>query len=443
MKLLGQKNIAQKSIAESRDFVALWLTQSFSSLGTSMTSYALILWSYRQLGTASSIAFLAAFTLLPSIFFSFIAGTIADRWNKKLVMAVGDGVAALGTLCVLALHLSGRLLPWHLYIVNFVLSCMNAFQNPAANVIITLLTPKKHYARANGMFAVTGSLSSLITPMAATAVFALGGLTPVLLFDLATFAVAVSALLFVIRVPETPRADAAKESFVQSCLFGVRYLLRNKPMLGMILLFMWLNLFAHMGTMGIASALVLARTGGSESALGAYNTCVGIGTLIGGAFMTLWRPAKSRSKATLLACLALCLLVDFPLALGRSLPVWAAGALLGNIAMPVLNGNLVACMRAKVPIELQGRVFSARDTLQLWTMPVGLFLGGALADHVFEPLMASVSPLQRALSALVGTGPGAGMAVQVLLTVGISMVLAILALLDRKYRALDDDVLVM
>ncbi len=429
---------------ESKDFIILWLTQSFSSLGTSMTSYALILWSYRQLGTASSIAFLAAFTLLPSIFFTFIAGTIADRWDKKRIMAIGDSIAAVGTLTVLVLNLTGRLMPWHLYAVNFVLGCMNAFQNPAANVVITLLTPQKHFARANGMFALSGSISSLITPMAATVVFALGGLTPVLLIDLFTFAVAVCALLFVIRVPPIPNATQHKEeSFWQSCLFGVRYLLRNRVMLNLIFLFMWINLFAHIGTLGIAPAMVLARTGNSETALGAYNTAVGVGSLVGGILMTLLRPAKSRTKTLLWACLWACFLVDFPLALGRAIGVWAIGAFLGNIAMPILNANLTACMRAKVPVELQGRVFSARDTLQLWTMPVGLFFGGILADHVFEPLMARPSQLQGMLAHLVGTGHGSGMALQILLTVLVMIAITVASLRDHRYRALDNDTQLM
>ena len=428
-----------KNVPASKDFFVLWLTQSISSLGTSMTSYALILWSYRQLGTASSIAYLSAFTFLPSVFFSFITGTIADRWNKKLVMAVGDSVAALGTIAVLALHLTGRLMPWHLYLINFTLSCMNAFQNPAANVVITLLTPKKHFARANGLFAMSGSISSLITPMVATAVFAVGGLTPVLLIDLSTFAVAVSALLFLIRVPEIPRAVRKDESFLKSCLFGVQYLMRNKAMLNMIVLFMWLNLFAHIGSMGIAPALILARTGDNEAALGVFSTAMGIGSLIGGVLMSLWRPAKSRSKTILLSCLVMSFLVDFPLAFGRTLPIWAAGALIGNIFMPILNANLTACMRVKVPVELQGRVFSARDTIQLWTMPVGLFLGGALADRVFEPLMAQTTGLRRVLAIIVGDDAGSGMALQILLTAGVTIVIATHALLSKRYRDLDDD----
>lgn len=68
-------------------------------------------------------------------------------------------------------------------------------------------------------------------------------------------------------------------------------------------------------------------------------------------------------------------------------------------------------MREKVPPELQGRVFSARDTLQNCAIPLALLLGGVLADRLFEPFMAAYSPLQRILSPFFGTGAGSGIAV--------------------------------
>ncbi len=117
-----------------RGFLILWAGQSVSTLGSALTSYALILWIYTQRGTATSVAMLSFFTYLPSILLCFAAGALTDRWDKKRVMLCADFVAALGTASVLALHLTGRLEIWHLYLVNFVISCMNAFQNPASYV---------------------------------------------------------------------------------------------------------------------------------------------------------------------------------------------------------------------------------------------------------------------------------------------------------------------
>lgn len=77
-------------INELRSFLLLWSSQTVSELGTAMTSYVLIIWIYGQKGTASSITILTICSYLPTIFFRFIAGTLADRWNKKNIMLLTD-----------------------------------------------------------------------------------------------------------------------------------------------------------------------------------------------------------------------------------------------------------------------------------------------------------------------------------------------------------------
>ncbi len=101
-----------------RDFLILWSSQFVSSLGTAMTNFALIVWVYGREGTASSITLLSVFSLLPSILFSFIAGTIADRWDKKRTMLMTDAFAALGTVVVFSLYLSNSEVLWLIMFLN-------------------------------------------------------------------------------------------------------------------------------------------------------------------------------------------------------------------------------------------------------------------------------------------------------------------------------------
>lgn len=105
-----------------RDFFILWSSQAVSELGTAMTNFALIIWVYSQEGTAFSITFLTLCSFLPTILFRFIAGAIADRWNKKRIMLLADLMAACGTLTVLILYSLSALQVWHLYVINFLLS---------------------------------------------------------------------------------------------------------------------------------------------------------------------------------------------------------------------------------------------------------------------------------------------------------------------------------
>ncbi|MDR1589555.1 MAG: hypothetical protein LBS51_05120 [Oscillospiraceae bacterium] len=158
-------------------------------------------------------------------------------------------------------------------------------------------------------------------------------------------------------------------------------------------------------------ALVLGRTGNDYVALGVVEAAVGIGTLLGSILVTVIKPAQNRVKIIFFACGISFLLGDVGQSLSHSLPLWMAAAFTSNIPMAFLNANLTALMRTNVPIEMQGRVFSARDTIQYSTIPVGLFLGGVAADHVFEPFMTTISPLRGALSFFFGTGKGAGISV--------------------------------
>lgn len=144
-----------------------------------MTSFALILWVYHQQHTATSIALLSFFTYLPSILFCFIAGTLADQWNKKKIMLVSDLFAALSTLAIAILFSTGALQVWHLYVANVVNSFMNAFQNPASYVAVGLLVPKEQYVRASGLQALSGSLIRILTPPLASAILSFGSLTTV------------------------------------------------------------------------------------------------------------------------------------------------------------------------------------------------------------------------------------------------------------------------
>ena len=187
------------SVRQLYSFLLLWGTQTVSQLGTAMTDYAIIIWVYSRRGTASSVTLLTVCTFLPTIFFRFLAGSMVDRQSKKRIMLIADLVAACGTLAVFVLHSTEILEIWHLYVINFLLSLMNAFQEPASFVAVSLLVPKEHYARAGGLQGFSGAAVSILAPALGALLLASGGLNAVLIVDLATFAVAFLVLLFLIN----------------------------------------------------------------------------------------------------------------------------------------------------------------------------------------------------------------------------------------------------
>ena len=421
-----------------RDFFILWSSQAVSRLGTAMTSFALIVWVYTQKGTASSITLLSICSLVPSILFSFIAGTLADRWDKKRIMLLADLVAAVGTATVLALFLTDKLQIWHLYIINFLLSFMNAFQGPASYVATTLLVPKKHYVRVSGLQAFSTSVVTILAPALGSAILAFGGLKTVLMVDLAAFAIAFAILLVFIKIPKIHAAGTEiKESFSKSCAAGINFLREHATLLRLILFFAFINFIAKMGSYGLLPALILGRTDGNQVSLGIVEAAVGIGTLVGSVVVTLIKPAKSRTKVIFFTCGISFLLGDVLFSLQRILPLWVLFAFAGNLPLPFLDANLTAIMRTQVPVEMQGRVFSARDTIQYSTIPIGLLLGGLLADHVFEPFMGNASPVRQVLAVAFGSGKGAGIALMFFIVGVVGFITSMACLRKPIYRDLD------
>lgn len=424
-------------IKELRSFLLLWSSQTVSGLGTAITNYALIIWTYGQKGTASSITLLTLCSFLPTILFRFIAGALADRWNKKHIMLLSDLLAACGSMTVLVLYSFSALRIWHLYLINSLLSFMNAFQSPASFVATSLLIPKKHYTRVGGLQGFSGSVISILAPALGSVLLNFGGLKLVLVCDMASFAVAFFVLLFLIRIPEKEyKSDKNKEPFLRNCLEGIYYLRSHTALLRLTLFFTIINLLAKLGNDGMLSPFVLGKTGNNQQALGMVQSATALGLLIGSLIVIGMRPIKNKTRV-IFAATAFIFVGNIVQSLTTSVGVWIIAAFASYMTAAVMNANLTAVMREHVPLELQGRVFSARDTLQNCSIPLGLLLGGILADHVLEPFMALDSPLQRFLSHLFGVGNGAGIAVMFFCVGILGVFISLSHLFKPIYRDLD------
>ena len=424
------------SFKQLHSFLLLWGSQTVSQLGTAMTDYAVIIWVYSRKGTASSVTLLTICSFLPTIFFRFLAGSIVDRWSKKRVMLAADLLAACGTLAVLILHSGDILQIWHLYVINFLLSLMNAFQEPASFVAVSMLVPKEHYARAGGLQGFSGAAVSILAPALGALLLASGGLDAVLIIDLATFAVAFSVLLFLIRIPEPERTETGEEPFSTTCLAGIWYLKEHTAILRITLFLAVINFLAKLGGDGMLSPFILGRTNNNQPILGAVESFVAIGLLAGSLLAALVKPVKKRIPLIFITTGLI-----FSGSIIQSLTsrpwLWCAAAFGSYLLAAVMNVNLDTMMREKVPTEMQGRVFSAKSTLQNFTIPVSLLLGGILADTVFEPFMMTESPAQRMLSGLFGTGKGSGIGLMFFIVGIAGMAVSFTRLRKPVYSELD------
>lgn len=421
-----------KTLKELKLFIILWLTQSLSSLGSAMTNFALVIWLYQDSGSALTTSLLTVCSYAPYVIMSIFAGAVSDKWNKKTIMLICDSAAALCSVATLILLKTGDLEVWHLYILNAVNGLMNSIQAPASDVASTLLTPERHYQKTSGMRSFSGSLVSILTPVFATAIISFAGIEAVIAIDLITFFTAFAALLFFIKIPEIPQKATENESVLKSAKNGVVYLKSNKGILWLILFLSAINLVASVYDAALP-AMILSKK--SEAALGSVSTCVGIAALFGSLIATFFPKPKSRIKA-ICNCLLISMSTEnFLLAFGNNTVIWCIGAILGWLAIPLMNANYDVIFRTSVPTEMQGRVYSVRNTLQFFTIPVGYFLGGILVDKIFEPFMGMTE--NKFLHTAFGVGKGSGAAF-LFFVIGVIGVLICLIFRRVKYiRELD------
>lgn len=422
-------------IHEMRGFLTLWFGQSLSSLGSAMSAYALIIWSYSQRGSALLTAMLMICSYAPYVVFSIFAGALSDRWNKKLTMLICDSIAAVMTVSVLSLLKSGNLAIWHIYIVNAISGLMNTVQQPTSEVVVTKLLPKKHYQKVGGLRYLSNSLNTILTPIITTAILGLFGLETVLYFDLVTFGFAFITLLLFIRIPEDIENDLCKQSFAESVKEGVAWLNEQRGALHLILFLASINLVASMYDAAFP-AMMLSRVGGSETVMGIVNTVIGVAMLIGSIAASVFKPPNSRVRVICNCLLFSMSTENLLLALGRNVWVWSIGGFLGWIAIPIMNANLDAVLRLRIPEKMQGRVYSVRNSLQFFTIPVGYFLGGAAVDYVFEPFMAMQE--NNMLTVILGYGKGSGAALFFLMIAFLGVGVCLYFKHDKHIRKLEN-----
>lgn len=416
-----------------RSYLLLWFTQTVSGLGSAMTAYALVIWSYTQAGSALRTALLMVCSYAPYVICSIFAGALSDRWDKKKTMLVCDALAAFSTLIVLLLLKNDALRIWHLYIVNALSGLMNTFQQPASEVATSALLKREYYQKVGGLRYLSNSLNSILTPIITTAIMGLWGIGAVIAIDLCSFFAAFLVLLFFIPIPKTESREH-REPVLQSAAEGVRWLKANPGIFHLMLFLAGINLVASMFNAALP-AMILSKA--SETALGTVNAVTGITMLVGSILASFLPTPKSRVKA-IWYCLMLSMCTEnFFLAFGNSVFAWCFGAFLGWIALPWMSANLEAVNRLNIPLEIQGRVFAARNSFQFFTIPVGYFLGGILVDEVLEPVMA-LQPENSLPVQLFGSGKGSGAALLFAILWGMGIVVCLLFRGDTQIRKLEE-----
>jgi MFS family permease len=406
-------NLSSNAPSGLTTFLIIWAGQLVSIVGSGLTGFALGVYVYQETGSVTQLGLVLLANTLPSLILAPIAGVLVDRWDRRLVMILSDTGAGLATLGIFLLLLSGNLQIWHIYLAGALSSIFGIFQQPAFMASTTLLVPKQHYGRAAGLTQLGHAVGQILSPALAGFLILTIEIQGVILIDFITYLIAVTSLI-VIRIPKPPAKTSPQteeSSILQDAIYGLSYIRARSGLLGMLLLFAFVNL-----TLGLYSALYtpLILSFSTADVLGTILSVSGVGMLIGSLVMSVWGGSKKKIHGLLGSIFLAGIALSFS---GVRTNPWIIGvsSFFFLFFVPIANSSSQAIWQVKVAADVQGRVFATRRMLASIASPLAYILAGPLADGVFEPLLGQGGALARSIGKVIGVGPGRGIGLMFIL----------------------------
>jgi len=397
----------------------IWLGQMISGIASSITFFALPNWILESTDVSGS-----ALSYWESAFFGsylliiLFAGVLIDRYNRRMMMLVYDFLGLTTVAILLVLQTTGNLTVWHLYIAAVLQGIGFAFQAPSYAAAITTMVPRKQLVRANGFISLLDNAPGIAGPFLAVFMVGFVGLSGVLAFNLFSFILSIGTLLFV-EIPPTPHTAEGEMShsrFWREVIFGIRYIFQRPGLLGIQLVFLFGNFFSGIAlSLTALYTMVFLRTGGDPNAANLLQSVGAAAAVIIGIILAGFGRIKRPIRVILLGWVISSFFGMGLLGMGQSIVIWLIAMVLDSSFEPIVNVSIDTFLQTKVPPDLQGRVFSASDFLAQILIPITPLLAGVLGERVFEPAMMDGGALADSFGWLVGTGPGAGFGLMILM----------------------------
>jgi len=439
---MQNNNMNDNTPKSMKTFLLIWVGQLISIIGSGLTGFGLSVWIFEQTGEATPFALNALFFNLPRVLLAPIAGSIADRYNRRRIMILADTGAAVITLGVAGLLFSGNLEVWHIYLSTGLSSALGSFQQPAYTASVTMLVPKKDLARAGGIQQMGFAVQSIMVPVLAGILYAVIGLTGVIIIDFVTFFFAIGALALV-HIPQPKlttqvEGEGEKPSMWRDAAFGWNYLRERPGLFGLLWYYAAVNFFLSLSGV-LTGPLILSF--GESTDLGIVQMAGGAAMLIGGIAMSAWGGPKKRRIWAVIATIALSSLGYFLVGLKPSTTLIAVGQFVILFFIPISAALSQAVWATKVAPDIQGRVFAIRAMIAWSIMPISNLVAGPLADRVTGPMMAEGGILSNTfISSLIGAGQERGVALVFIVSAIFLWVTSLYAFANPRIRNLEEEI---
>ncbi len=399
-----------------RSFMIIWGAQLVARLGNGLTAFGLSVYLYQETGRATSVALVTMAAFLPAVLLGPIAGVLADRFDRRLLMILGDSLSAVGLIALLvAFRGDFASEPVILGCVAFS-SIFSSVMDPAYRATVTdLLTPQQ-YARAGGLVQLASASQFLVSPALAGILMMRFDVSVILLIDILTMIVTTFCMLVVWRQLGTQK-KVAVTGFWEDFRSGIRFLFQSRGIMVLILLVTLVTFcMGFLQTLLTPMLLDLA----DEQVLGVVRSLAAVGMVVSSVIIGAFGMGKHHLRYMSIALAVSGITV---LLLGATTNVLLIGvfAFFFFMTLPPLSTSVEVLTRSSIPNETQGKVWGLIGLISQLGYIAAYALSGILADYVFNPLLRSDGVLSDSVGAVIGVGESRGIGAM-LMVVGVLLV---------------------
>ncbi len=369
-------------------FFSIWSGQTLSWVGSAVAQFGLVWWITEKTGSATILAVGTLISMLPGVILGPLVGALIDRWNRRIVILVADGVIALVSLYLAYLFWSDSLQIWHVYVVMFIRALGGAFHWPANQASISLMVPKEHLPRISGLNQMVGGAVNIVAPPVGALLLQVMELHWIMMIDVITAIFSILPMLIIV----IPQPESSTETLEDATLpqtvsaiwgdikAGFIYIWNWKGIFWLLIIAMLINFFVN-PAMSLVPILVTRHFQGGALELGWLNASWGIGMLVGGFLLGAWGGFKKRIYTMLIGIIGLGVgILLVALAPGNLLPLAIVGFFFGSAMNAISNGAGFAILQTLVAPDMQGRVFTVVMSMAGAISPLSLAIGGPVAD---------------------------------------------------------------
>ena len=424
----------KKSNKSFQKFLILWVGEFISAIGGGLTAFGLGVYVYHLTGKASAMAIITLLAFLPPLLLSSVAGVLADRYDRRLMMILGDSLSVFGLIFILGCMIAGNPQMWQICLGVAISSVFSSLMDPAYKATVTDLLTEEEFTRAIGMMQITDSAKYLVSPIIAGFLLSVSDIKIILIIDIATFFVTVATTMTVRKVIVPHLKVKEKSNFRDEFRVGWMGLTEKKGIFALVIVGSFLTLF--MGVIQVLS-LPMILSFSNSSVLGTIESLIACGMLVSSICIGM---VKITSRHVELLCLSLFVtgLMMIGFAFRENLYMIGIFGFLFFACLPFSNTCLDYLIRTNTANEVQGRVWSLVGIISQLGYVLAYGFCGLLSDYIFTPMLQKNGVLAGTVGVLIGTGQGRGAAFLIIIAGLLMCITAFILYQIKSVRALEN-----